>query len=41
MLVIKIATVVQTVLYCQPDAKIANGMFWAEFWMKLLWSIVS
>jgi hypothetical protein len=36
MLVVKIAIIIQVVLYCQPDAKIANGMYWADFWLNLV-----
>lgn len=40
LVLMKIATVVQVALYCQPDAKIANGLFWTEFWFNLLLRIV-
>ena len=35
---------VSIALYAQPDAKLANGIFWTEFWVKLalqLWEQLS
>lgn len=41
MLVAKIAIAIQFALYCQPDAKVANGIYWAEFWWHLARRILS
>lgn len=40
-MIVKVAIIIQTVLYLQPDAKLANGVYWAKFWMNLATSIVS
>lgn len=41
MLVFKIATIIQTALYCQPDAKIANGIYWFNFWLNVASKILN
>jgi hypothetical protein len=41
LVIMKIATVAQLALYCQPDAKIANGMYWTNFWLNLATSLLS
>lgn len=41
LVIMKIATIAQVALYCQPDAKIANGMYWTEFWLNLATTLLS
>jgi hypothetical protein len=41
LVIMKIATVAQVALYCQPDAKVANGCYWFNFWMDLATKILS
>lgn len=41
MLVMKIVAIAQTVLYLQPDAKLANGVYWTKFWIALATQLVS
>lgn len=35
MLIAKLAFVAQMALFAQPDVKIANGIYWTEFWLHL------
>ena len=37
----KISYTIALALCTQPDAKIANGMYWTNFWLTLLQSLLS
>lgn len=37
----RISLAIQVALYAQPDAKIANGMYWTDFWLRLATALVS
>jgi hypothetical protein len=41
LVIMKTATVAQVALYCQPDAKLANGIYWTNFWMDLATKLFS
>lgn len=36
----KILYTIQVALYVQPDAKVANGVFWTKFWIGILAAIL-
>jgi len=36
-----VITVANIALYAQPDAKVANGLFWCHFWLDLAISIIT
>lgn len=40
-MLVTIAMAAQTALFCQPDAKVANGMYWTEFWLTLCAGILT
>lgn len=33
---VKISQFLLAMFFAQPDAKIANGAFWAQFWISLI-----
>lgn len=35
LIIFKLAYVLQVALYAQPDAKVANGVYWTEFWLHI------
>ena len=37
----KLSYAITLALCTQPDAKIANGMYWANFWLTLLNNILN
>lgn len=37
----RISLAIQVALYAQPDAKIANGMYWTDFWLRLATALIS
>lgn len=34
-MIVEVLIVVQLALYAQPDAKIANGVYWTQFWLDV------
>lgn len=40
LLCYRLAVMLQVMLFCQPDAKVANGMYWFNFWLNLASKLV-
>lgn len=41
MFLAKILFAIQLALYVQPDAKVANGLYWTEFWINISANILN